>query len=305
MSESNDKSNQDSTESKEATASLSEAWFLLRQFSISATGGYKAGGMSRMVSVYHFWHHLVFDPRQKNEDNPIMAHGRNHEDHCIRSYEEITGNIKCFEHFSGNTVSEAPFRRHPNIYWLGATPDGLVEEDGLCEGRPALVECKCPFWVPYDTAPFEYLVQMFVQMAVYGIPCNYLVCWYRNRCRRVWRVHWNDDFWSYLFIRMCIFWQCVENRVSPSFVLKNTGVACEDFARANFSSDQRKYIAKAHGLLPHDLPPPVRVEIVHYEAFDPTMKPTENELAEYRRWNQPDRYMQKPEVKSKDSPSTK
>lgn len=256
-------------------ASLSVAWFLLRQFVISATGAYKAAGWSRMVSFLHYWMHLVFDPQQKNEDSPIMAHGRRNENNCLAALTDITG----------LAVSEAPFRRHPDIYWLAATPDGLVKNDFYRGGQPSLVECKCPFWRPYDTPPFEYLVQMFVQMAVYAIPCNYLVCWFRGRCRRVWRVHWNERFWAFLMIRMTIFWQCVEGRVPPDYLLVNAGVACEEFAKVNFDEKQRVRIAKEQGLRPSDLPPGIFIETVHFEPYVPeTMKPTEEELREHNEW---------------------
>lgn len=42
-----------------------------------------------------------------------------------------------YEAHTGSPVVEAPFLLHPSIDWAGASPDGLVDTDGL-------VEIKCP-----------------------------------------------------------------------------------------------------------------------------------------------------------------
>lgn len=66
---------------------------------------------------------------------------------------------------TGNIVRLVGFLPHPNIEWCGASPDGLVDDDGL-------VELKCPKtathlqYILNGTVPVEYQPQMLLQMAV-------------------------------------------------------------------------------------------------------------------------------------------
>lgn len=60
--------------------------------------------------------------------NAAMEWGTNTEPLARMAYEALTGSL----------VEEAPFILHPTIKWVGASPDGLVGEDGM-------VEIKCPF----------------------------------------------------------------------------------------------------------------------------------------------------------------
>jgi exodeoxyribonuclease (lambda-induced) len=72
-------------------------------------------------------------------------------------YEEITGTL----------VSLCGFAVHEEIPFFGASPDGLIEEDGL-------VEIKCPTTVTYTewvigrVVPEQHKPQMLAQLAVTG-----------------------------------------------------------------------------------------------------------------------------------------
>ena len=69
-----------------------------------------------------------------------------------------------YEVRKGVFVDEVGFIPHPNIYGAGASPDGLVGDDGL-------VEIKCPNTATMidtlinGTVPNKYYVQMQMQMA--------------------------------------------------------------------------------------------------------------------------------------------
>ncbi len=89
-----------------------------------------------------------------------MQWGIDHEDEARGEYEARTGNF----------VDLAGFIRHPNVQWLGASPDGLVGDDGL-------IEIKCPAkhtHVKYVKAihkgevPDDYKPQMLLQLVVTG-----------------------------------------------------------------------------------------------------------------------------------------
>jgi predicted phage-related endonuclease len=67
----------------------------------------------------------------------------------------------------GQDVTETGFVLHPRIQWAGASPDGLVADDGL-------VEIKCPNTATHietlltEAVPAKYLHQMHWQMACTG-----------------------------------------------------------------------------------------------------------------------------------------
>jgi putative phage-type endonuclease len=72
-----------------------------------------------------------------------------------------------YEIRSGNFVDQVAFVDHPMIKWFGASPDGLVNKDGL-------VEIKCPnsathwSYIKAGEPPMKYYIQMQAQMACTG-----------------------------------------------------------------------------------------------------------------------------------------
>lgn len=93
-----------------------------------------------------------------------MQWGIDHEGEAREAYEAETGRM----------VDLVGFVHHPSIPWLGASPDGLVGDDGL-------VEIKCPATTTHlrrivagVPAP-EYLLQMDVQLICTGRKwCDYV-----------------------------------------------------------------------------------------------------------------------------------
>lgn len=71
-----------------------------------------------------------------------------------------------YEMETGNKVDETGFHVHPDLEWLGASPDGLVDDDGV-------VEIKCPFGQRDKNPPLfktaeeqpHYYAQMQIEMA--------------------------------------------------------------------------------------------------------------------------------------------
>lgn len=93
------------------------------------------------------------------QGNIATSWGTNHEPLALLDYEMTTG----------NTVQECGFFVHPEHDLLGASPDGLIGEDGL-------IEIKCPFG-QRDKNPPEfksaadqphYLAQMQIELACTG-----------------------------------------------------------------------------------------------------------------------------------------
>ena len=89
--------------------------------------------------------------------NAAMQWGTEQEPFARAAYEAHTGVI----------VEETGFHSHPTIEAAGASPDGLVGEDGL-------VEIKCPNTATHldtlisETVPGDYVIQMQMQMVCTG-----------------------------------------------------------------------------------------------------------------------------------------
>lgn len=80
-----------------------------------------------------------------------------------------------YEAAQGVMVEEVGFVRHPTIEWAGASPDGLVADDGC-------IEIKCPNTLTMietllsQKVPGKYFTQMQFQMACTGRKwCDYVV----------------------------------------------------------------------------------------------------------------------------------
>ena len=87
--------------------------------------------------------------------NDAMAWGTDNEPYARMKYEAKTGNF----------VQLTGFHKHPTIAWVGASPDGMIEDDGL-------IEIKCPNTETHlrtleaKKAPSQYISQMQMQMWV-------------------------------------------------------------------------------------------------------------------------------------------
>lgn len=94
---------------------------------------------------------------EESYTNDAMQWGKDNEGQARVAYEVA----------SGNFVDQIAFVDHPTIKWFGASPDGLVNQDGL-------VEIKCPnsathwSYIKDDGPPNKYYIQMQAQMACTG-----------------------------------------------------------------------------------------------------------------------------------------
>lgn len=108
----------------------------------------------QMVRDYH-------GAESEFQGNIATKHGNLHEPLAVMDYTAKTGNI----------VDECGFFVHPEYDWLGASPDGLIDDDGV-------LEVKCPFGLRNkkgDDLVFKsakdqphYFAQMQIEMACTG-----------------------------------------------------------------------------------------------------------------------------------------
>lgn len=103
--------------------------------------------------------------RQESFTNSAMQWGTDQEPFARGAYEAATGNM----------VEEVGFVNHPTIEMAGASPDGLIGDDGC-------VEIKCPNTATMietlltGTIPQKYFAQMQFQMACADRSwCDYVV----------------------------------------------------------------------------------------------------------------------------------
>jgi putative phage-type endonuclease len=103
--------------------------------------------------------------KQESYTNAAMQWGTDTEPFARAAYEATQGVM----------VEEVGFVRHPSIEWAGASPDGLVGDDGC-------IEIKCPNTLTMietllsQKVPGKYFTQMQFQLACTGRKwCDYVV----------------------------------------------------------------------------------------------------------------------------------
>jgi putative phage-type endonuclease len=143
----------------------SKEWFDMRNNMITASSGAAALGESKYDTLESFIYEKVFG-REFNE-NKFVHHGKKYEHIATMLYQHIY-NVK---------VGEFGLLRHPNIDFIGASPDGICSAytlDGK-RGSPLLgtmVEIKCPMTREIKTSgdvkdgicPYYYWVQVQLQL---------------------------------------------------------------------------------------------------------------------------------------------
>lgn len=109
----------------------SEAWFNARRGKLTGSNVGAALGLNPWKSPEDLIRQMVRDYHGAESEftgNAATEYGTLHEPLALMDYFGKTGNM----------VEECGFFVHPEHEWLGASPDGLIGEDGL-------IEVKCPF----------------------------------------------------------------------------------------------------------------------------------------------------------------
>lgn len=92
-----------------------------------------------------------------NYTSAAMQWGIDHEDDARTAYEVHTGNL----------VELTGFIPHPEVKYLGASPDGLIDDDGILE-----IKCPSPAthigYLRGGVVPEEYRPQVLLQLVVTG-----------------------------------------------------------------------------------------------------------------------------------------
>lgn len=136
------------------------------------------------------------------EPNECMAHGTRCEPMACAMY-EFTCDV---------TVEHAAWIPHPDLNYVGFSPDGLIGEDGL-------LEIKCPFSEPRHTrtidsgkCPEDYYAQVQGGMWVTGRRwCDFASFWEPTHELCVVRVKRDDEYINRLAVECAAVWAAVLN----------------------------------------------------------------------------------------------
>ena len=142
----------------------SESWFQIRIGKVTASrvadviaktkSGYSASRDNYMAQLVC---ERLTGQKAEGFTNAAMQHGTETEPLARAAYEALKDVL----------VDEVGFVPHPSIQMAGASPDGLVGDDGL-------IEIKCPNTATHidtllsETVPTKYYIQMQFQMACTG-----------------------------------------------------------------------------------------------------------------------------------------
>ena len=178
-----------------------DEWFKAREGKLTASRVAAALGLDPYLSRQKLWRQLtgMEEPRPATQR---MQDGITAEPYALADYEVTTGNL----------AFPVGFVPHPEIAWIGASPDGLVGDDGL-------VEIKCPdplHWVERKAVPPHHNAQIQTQLQCTGRAwCDYWV-WNQNTGEHVLlRVERDPEFWAWAVPHLREFWQHVEMKTQP------------------------------------------------------------------------------------------
>lgn len=109
---------------------------------------------------------------------------------------------------SDSTLDLVGFVPHPEMAWLGGSPDFLVGDQGYGE-------VKCPFsQVLYPEIPPYYMAQIQGGMQITGRSyCDFVV--WTPEIMSVTRVDRSAEYWAWLHLRLADFWCWVVAQVEP------------------------------------------------------------------------------------------
>jgi putative phage-type endonuclease len=153
-------------------------------------------GMDKFTGRAKLWRQITGrEPRF--EGNVFTQYGNDNEPIALATLEAKMGKL----------IDASKFVVHPEIKWLGASPDGFLEG--------GIVEVKCPQTI-HAECPEHYLIQMHVQMACCGCDYGWFASWTPDAIM-VEKVTFDREWWDSLLLPgMDLFWNhYVANDIEP------------------------------------------------------------------------------------------
>lgn len=179
----------------------SEEWFALRQDRLTTSSFSTALGFWKGNRRSELWHQKVFTPSTSlsfdSNARAAMDWGIAHEDTAIEQYKSLLG----------HNVDLLGFAVHskPEYDWLGASPDGVLDSNGI-------LEVKCPYnkgrpdlALPWEVMPYYYMPQLQGLMEVMDREWVNLYCWTPNGGTVFW-VGRDREYWKVMYGVLKEFW---------------------------------------------------------------------------------------------------
>jgi putative phage-type endonuclease len=170
----------------------SAAWFAAREGKLTASNWGEAVGL--IGSRRRLWRVMTHREPPKRQ-NAAMSNGTLLEP-VVRGIYALTI----------APVIEVGFVIHPDHDWLGCSPDGLTQDEGV-------IEIKCPN-ILYDEVPPYYMPQIQGVMEILGRRwCDFIV--YTEDGGLRWRVHRSPQYWGQLFDQLVAFQTYIDADIEP------------------------------------------------------------------------------------------
>lgn len=175
----------------------SEEWFAVRKNRLTASDFAAACGWNKFKSRQKLWEEKT-GKKPPDEINVDMQRGIDLEQSGIDVLEVETGLI----------VNEIGFKIHNNYDWLGASPDGIID-------NKFVVEIKSPR-VVHKVIPEYYMPQIQGQMEI----CNIDKCYFvsiNEDGHNIIIVDRDNDYWNRMFLLLEEFWNYIKTDTKPPY----------------------------------------------------------------------------------------
>lgn len=139
-----------------------EAWHAARKGKITASLAAACLGLDPYISRQKAFR-IITGTEPETPASDDMRRGIDCEADAVYAWECATGHI----------AQPTGFWIHPELTWLGASPDGLIGRDGV-------LDVKCPRTVP-NSIPTHHQVQIVVQLLVTGRTDGHYAAWSADR----------------------------------------------------------------------------------------------------------------------------
>lgn len=181
-------------------------WEFERAGLLTASDFAAAMGISPFKSRLRLWDELT-GRSAGFQGNAASDWGTLHEESAIEHYEAKTGMF----------VDPVGLIKHPQISYLGGSPDGLVGEEGI-------IEAKCPYWAGvHMEVPEYYLPQIHGNMAITGRRwCDFISSKFVEteddfilQDQIIIRLEFDPVYWEWALGLLAEFWGFVERDERP------------------------------------------------------------------------------------------
>jgi putative phage-type endonuclease len=113
-------------------------------------------------------------------------------------------------------VGREGFCLHPEIEWIGGSPDGILFDPPRFKPRGnGLLEAKCPFSQELWEEPKDYYMpQVQGLMEIRDLDWCEFLCW-TPFGKRIWFIERSKEYWEWMLPKLSEFWSYVEFDIEP------------------------------------------------------------------------------------------